>query len=119
MIQSLKDAKWWIIGGVVWAIISWPMIFIGSIRESIYLSIGQGIALLIIIIPALWGLFLLSMVWRDAPQSSEALIPTITLGVILGGLAGYLLYRIVKFFWPDKSRKDEELYDIHIKDYKD
>jgi len=95
-LPTWKEAKWWIIAVMIWAILSSPIILYPPLRESILISMGSSMTFIIALLPIVWALLLLSIVWPFASQSQEALIPCLFLGVILGGLAGYLLRTIFK-----------------------
>lgn len=95
-LPTLREAEWWITAGVIWAIISPSIILIEPLREGIHNVMGYSMKYLGPVLPIGWAILLLSIVWPFAGQSSAALVPSLFLGVILGGLAGYLLRFVFK-----------------------
>lgn len=95
-LPTLREAKWWILAGIVWAILSVPVIIHSGVREAIYMVLGNLMKYLVAVLPILWALFFVHLVGPLFSQSREALVLALFLSTILGGLAGYILRTIVK-----------------------
>lgn len=93
---TLREARWWVLAGVAWAILSSPILFYPPVREVVYGTIGAAIEYLFILLPIVWTILILSVVYPDALQSPSAIAPSLLLSAFLGGLAGYILRIIFK-----------------------
>jgi len=95
-LPTWNEAKWWISAGVIWAAISAPALTNESVREGVLNALGATMTFLGALLPFVWALFILSVFWPYAASSREALIPSLFLGALLGGFAGYILRFLFK-----------------------
>ena len=77
--------KTFILVGALWGILSSPIMLSDVIREAVYQKLGQGIVLLFLLSPVAWTAFF-----------TDERVVAIILSPILGGLAGFLLYTLIK-----------------------
>lgn len=93
---TLREARWWILAGIAWAILSPPIWLYPPAREAILIAIGSAMTYLLALLPIVWGALIFYLVYPDVLQSPSGIAPSLFLGTILGALAGYILRVIFK-----------------------
>lgn len=95
---SLREAKWWILGGIAWAIISFLVFLTPQLRISRLLKDSLWYDILVHFVPTAWAAKILIFTSKSTKPYEDTLefVPLIILGVLLGALAGYFIKVAVK-----------------------